>query len=188
MAEIAVFASGRGTNFEAVAKFLEDTPHRVCCLICDRKGAAALHRADELSIPAYRIPGWGADRERAEEEALRVLADFNPSLIVLAGFMRILSPGFLDAWEGRVVNLHPSLLPKYPGTRGIEESYASGDPEMGITIHLVDYGTDTGPVLLQRAVPRRPEESLETMERKIHELEHYWYPRVVRDLLNSPKR
>lgn len=188
MGEIAVFASGNGSNFEALAAGLNAGGHRVCCLICDRSDAYAIERAQRLGIPWHHIPGWGSDRRAAEEEALRILDRYKPGLVVLAGFMKILTPLFLEAWKNRVVNIHPSLLPKYPGTRGIEESYAAGEPEMGITIHLVDRGTDTGPVLLQRSVPRTPHDSLESMEEKIHRLEHRWYPEVIKDLLDRSER
>ncbi|MBN2050945.1 MAG: phosphoribosylglycinamide formyltransferase, partial [Spirochaetales bacterium] len=152
MAEAAVLASGNGSNFEALTHYLNTTEHRICCLICDREKAYALERAKRLSIPGYYIPGWGKNREAAETEALRILQDYNPHIVILAGFMRVLTPLFLDAWPNKVVNIHPSLLPKYPGTRGIEDSYASGDREVGITIHLVDSGVDTGPVLLQKKI------------------------------------
>ncbi len=188
MAEIAVFASGNGSNFEALVRGLEGSDHRVCCLICDRKKAYVFERAEGLSIPAHYIPGWNTNRTEAEERALEVLERYTPDLIVLAGFMRILSPRFLEHWENPVVNIHPSLLPKYPGAHGIAESYASGDPEVGITIHLVDRGTDTGPVLLQKSVRRLPSDTVETVEKKIHELEHYWYPRTVRKLLDETKK
>ena len=142
-----------------------------------------VQRAQKFTIAVHVIAGWGKDRGKAEDKALRFLDRYSPELIVLAGFMRLLTPRFLDRWANRVVNIHPSLLPKYPGTRGIEESYESGDPEIGITIHIVDAGTDTGPVLLQKSIPREKNDSLEDVENKIHALEHYWYPEVIKDLL-----
>jgi len=106
-------------------------------------------------------------------------------LVALAGFMRLLTPWFLDAFKGPVINIHPSLLPKYPGTHGIEESYASGDRELGITIMRVDAGVDTGPVILQKSFQREDGETLDAVEERIHALEHEWYPRVIVSMLDA---
>jgi phosphoribosylglycinamide formyltransferase-1 len=102
--------------------------------------------------------------------------------------MRLLTPTFLASFQGPIINLHPSLLPKYPGTRGIEESFRSGDPELGISIIRVDTGVDTGPVLLQRSFLREPGETLERVEERIHALEHRWFPQVVLEMLDQIDR
>ncbi len=115
----------------------------------------------------------------AEAEMLEVLREHRADAVALAGFMRLLTPFFLSRFEGPVLYLHPSLLPKYPGTRGIEESFRSGDRELGISVIRVDEGVDTGPVVLQRSFTRTGSESLEEIERRIHDLEHEWFPTAV---------
>ena len=105
-------------------------------------------------------------------------------IVALAGFMRLLTPWFLEAFKGPVINVHPSLLPKYPGIHGIQESYASGDNELGITIMRVDAGVDTGPTILQKSFQREPGETRDHVEARIHQLEHEWYPRVLLSMLD----
>lgn len=185
MARCAVFASGRGSNFRRITQVIQDSPHQVCCLICDKEKAPVLGLAGELSIPAHCFPYRGRTREEVEQDILSLLRKYNPDLVVLAGYMRLLSSSFLEAYPDNIINIHPSLLPQYPGTRGIEESYASGDRELGITIHYVDSGLDTGPVILQKSFERTGEESLEEIEERIHRLEHTYYPKVIMNLLNS---
>ncbi len=99
--------------------------------------------------------------------------------------MRILTPFFVEKYKGKLVNIHPALLPKYPGAHGIEESYASKDRELGITIHYVDSGVDTGPVILQKSFTRDMSETIEEIEKKIHKLEYDFYPEVIEKLLDS---
>jgi phosphoribosylglycinamide formyltransferase-1 len=126
-----------------------------------------------------------ATRQEVEQEILEILRTHEVELVVLAGYMRLLSPLLVDAYPGHIVNIHPSLLPNFPGTNAIEESFESKDHEMGITVHRVDYGMDTGPVILQRSLTRIPGESLEHAERRIHELEHQVYPEVVMNILED---
>ncbi len=185
MADIAVFASGNGSNFQAIAEHLQGGPHRVACLVCDRKRAFAFERAHTLGIPSYYVPYVGRTREEAESEMLAILKDHDVSLVVLAGFMRLLTPVLVDAFAGRIVNIHPSLLPKYPGTAAIEESFMSGDQELGITIHYVDHGMDSGPIIAQRSFSRVPGENLDEAETRIHALEHHTYPEVVMNILDE---
>ncbi|HTP58319.1 MAG TPA: formyltransferase family protein, partial [Spirochaetia bacterium] len=123
--------------------------------------------------------------EVVEKKIVRHLERRRVDLVALAGFMRLLTPWFLDAFKGPVINIHPSLLPKYPGTHGIEESYASGDRELGITIMRVDAGVDTGPVILQKSFQREDGETLDAVEERIHALEHEWYPRVIVSMLDA---
>jgi phosphoribosylglycinamide formyltransferase-1 len=185
MANLAVFASGGGTNFEALAKALAPTRHRLVCLIVDREDAFALKRAQKLDIPSYIVSYRGKSRLQAEEEALAILVSHEADYLALAGFMRLLSPRLIDAFPSRIINIHPALLPKYPGTHGIEESYRSGDRKLGISIHYVDYGLDSGPLILQRSFTRSGTESIDEIESRIHELEHHWYPKVMRDILDA---
>ena len=185
MAGIAVFASGRGSNFQAIGEAMAGSEHRIELLVCDRKKALVNQLARNMGVPVRNVSYLRNSREEVEGELEKLLKEQGVELIVLAGYMRLLGRGFIDAFPGRIINIHPSLLPRYPGTRGIEESYDSGDPELGITIHYVDYGMDTGPMILQKRILRREDESLESVKERIHGLEHRWYPEVILDLLNE---
>lgn len=183
MGKIAVLASGSGSNFQALAEAFSFTRHSVAGLICDRRDAYCFTRAAALNIPAVHISYFRRNREEAEKEILQVIGDWQVDLVVLAGFMRLLSPEFVEALKGKIINIHPSLLPRHPGTRGIRDSFEAGDPETGITIHYVDHGMDTGPIIRQEKLQRNPGETLEKLERRIHALEHRCYPETILALL-----
>ncbi len=200
MARLAVFASGTGSNFVAIAAALKAgrqgteaqagrpgaaRRHTIELLLCDVEGAPVLQRAAELKVPVFPVSYAGQARETVEKKILRHLERRQVDMVALAGFMRLLTPYFIEAFKGPVINLHPTLLPKYPGAHGIEKSYASGDTELGISIIRVDAGVDTGPVLLQKSFTRTGAETLEEIERRIHSLEHEWFPRVVIDMLDE---
>jgi phosphoribosylglycinamide formyltransferase-1 len=188
VANLAVLASGGGTNFQAIAEALACTRHSLACLVTDKKNAYALARAEKLGIPSRVVSYGGKSRRQAEEEILAALAPYRIDYIALAGFMRLLTPFFVDAYPSRIINIHPALLPKYPGAHGIRESYESGDRHLGITIHYVDYGLDSGPVILQQSFIRNGAESIDEIEACIHRLEHTWYPKVVIDLLDAVRQ
>lgn len=185
MAEIAVLASGSGSNFQALAEKLPAAGHKICCLIYDRKNAYAGERAEKLEIPAHYVCYPGKTKQEAEAEIFEIINRYNTQLIVLAGYMRLFTAWFINKFPGKIVNIHPSLLPEYPGTHGIEESYNSVDRELGITIHFIDEGLDTGPVIVQKSFMRKSTESLEEIEEKIHKLEHEWYPKIITGLLDK---
>ncbi|MDC7124061.1 MAG: phosphoribosylglycinamide formyltransferase [Spirochaetales bacterium] len=185
MANLAVFASGSGTNFEAITKAVLKTEHKVCCLICDKKDAAVFERAKKLRIPSFHVSYKSRTKAETEEEMIKILTEKETDLIALAGFMRLLTPKLVDCFKDRIINIHPSLLPKYPGTNGIKDSWESGDTELGITIHRIDYGLDTGPVIMQKSFSRYTDSSLEEVENRIHTLEHQFYPQVLLDILGS---
>ncbi len=184
MARLAVFASGKGSNFVAIAHALKGTRHSLEFLLCDVAGAPVLDRAAEMEIPVFPVSYAGEQREQMEKKIVRHLERRRVDIVALAGFMKLLTPRFLEAFKGPVINVHPSLLPKYPGIHGIEESYASGDGELGITIMRVDAGVDTGPVILQKSFRRDPGETREHVEARIHVLEHEWYPRILLSMLD----
>jgi phosphoribosylglycinamide formyltransferase 1 len=154
-------------------------------LVCDQEGAPVLERAAEMEVPTMLVSYAGAPREVVEKKIVRHLERRRVDMVALAGFMRLLTPFFIDAFKGPVVNLHPSLLPKYPGTHAIDESFASGDTDLGISIIRIDAGVDTGPVLLQKSFTRKPGETRQAVEKRIHALEHEWFPRVVLGLLDE---
>jgi len=183
---LAVFASGRGSNFIAIAGALAMAKrHAIEFVLCDVKGAPVLDRAQELGIPVVPVSYRGVTREAVEKKIVRHLERRRVDLVALAGYMKLLTPWFIHAFKGPVINLHPSLLPKYPGAHAIEESYRSGDKELGISVMRIDEGVDTGPVLLQKSFVRTGAESLEEIEAGIHKLEHEWFPRVLIGLLDD---
>ena len=187
MARLAVFASGTGSNFVAIAAAIT-TAHRhsIEFLLCDVPGAPVLNRAEELKVPTVLMPyPRGQPRQAVEKKMVRHLERRGVDVVALAGFMKLLTPYFLQAFKGPVINLHPSLLPKYPGAHAIEESFRSADPDLGISVIRVDEGVDTGPVLLQKSFRRDGTETRQQVETRIHELEHQWFPRVVIRMLDE---
>ncbi len=179
MANLAILASGGGSNFQALSVAIKDSEHTVKCLICDRKAAYAIERAKNLGIKVYYVTYFKRDKKEAESEINQILINEKCDLIALAGFMRIFSADFISSWKNKIINIHPSLLPKYPGTHGIEDSFNSGDIELGVTIHYVDHGMDTGPIIYQESFTRRDNETLESAEEEIHKIEHRIYPNIL---------
>ena len=184
MANAVVLASGNGSNFQAIAERVAESPHRIVALVCDRYGVPVLERARNLGIEAIVID-YATDRAAAEERLAEILTDLRPDYIFLAGFMKIISADLVSEFEGRMVNVHPALLPRYPGLNAIERAYAAGDATLGVTIHYVDAGVDTGPIIAQRSIERAAGDSLEAVEQRIHEIEHQLFPEVALALLDS---
>lgn len=182
MKRIAVLASGEGTNLEAILAAVDrgEISGRVVLVVSDHEEAPALERACCRSIPALCI---NSRLYRGREEYDRVLAgelgQAGVDLVVLAGFMRLLSPPLVKAFSGRIMNIHPSLLPSFPGTAGVQEALDYGVKVTGCTVHFVDEGLDTGPVILQESVPVLQGDTVETLHQRIHALEYRLYPRAV---------
>jgi phosphoribosylglycinamide formyltransferase-1 len=173
---IGVLVSGEGTNLQA----LIDAGLPICAVASNKPAVPALARAERAGIPAavFELSSY-RDREARDQAMAGWLHDHEVALVVLAGYMHLLTPGFLDRFPGRVVNVHPSLLPSFPGVHPIEEALASGVDTTGVTVHLVDEGVDSGPVLRQEPVPVEPQE---TLVERIHAVEHRLLPEVVRQL------
>ncbi len=184
MAKLAVLASGNGSNFEALARALEGSAHRLVLLVHDRKDAYARERAVRLGIPSRHVTWAGRSREEAEAELSSALSEAGTELVALAGFMRLLSPAFVENWAGRLVNVHPSVLPAWPGVDSVRRSFEAGAEEFGVTVHYVDSGMDTGTVIAQLKFRRWPGATLEEVEARVHELEHQLYPSVALELLD----
>jgi phosphoribosylglycinamide formyltransferase-1 len=159
--------------------------HQIEFLLCDVEGAPVLTRACELEVPTVLVSYKGVERQSVEKKMVRHLERRGVDLVALAGFMKLLTPWFIDAFKGPIINLHPSLLPKYPGIHSIEESWRSTDTELGISIIRVDPGVDTGPILLQKSFARGSSLNREEAERRIHALEHECFPGVLIDLLDD---
>lgn len=184
MGNLIVLASGNGSNFQAIAEyFITAKTHAVSALITDQRSAYVIERAQSLAIPYYVVPYFKKDRITAESIIASIINIYKADVIALAGFMRILSPAFIDQFRGKIVNIHPSLLPHYPGTNSIARAYEAGESQLGITIHYVDEGVDTGAIIVQKSIPRAP--TLEIMTERIHQLEHETYPAVLYSLLDS---
>lgn len=165
MKSIAVLASGSGTNLQAVIDRIEagELPAALRCVVSDRRGAFALERARRRGIPAFFLdPKTFPDRGAHEGAVAEVLERHGVELVVLAGWMRLLGAGFLRRFPQRVINIHPALLPAFPGTRGYEDAWAYGVKVSGCTVHFVDEGCDTGPIILQAVNPVREEDTFES--------------------------
>lgn len=195
-ARIAVMASGRGSNLEALLKaFPHDNPlGHIVLVISDQRDALALQKAVEAEVEAEYVPwprsreqgaAYQTGREQFEQVAGLLLQDQRIDLILLAGFMRLLSPKFVQAWQGRILNIHPSLLPQFPGLHAQRQALEAGVSESGCTVHFVDAGMDTGPIILQRRVPVLPDDTEETLAARILEQEHRAYPEAVQRVLQG---
>ncbi len=185
---MAVFASGNGSNLQALIARVEDgtLPAVIAVVISDRRDAFALERAKRAGLEALSLlPRDYTTREGYDEALLEAVRSRRVDWVVLAGFMRILSPGFVRSLKGRIVNIHPALLPKYPGTHAIERAFQAGEKEIGVTVHFVDEGVDTGPIIAQEKITVKTEETLEELIERVHEVEHTLYPRVVRELVTG---
>ncbi|MDM7325344.1 MAG: phosphoribosylglycinamide formyltransferase [Thermus sp.] len=182
-ARMAVLASGRGSNLEALLSAFPSGNRlgEVVLVLSDNPEAYALKRAEGRGVEAVASPWRG--RRAFEGEALALLEARRIDLVLLAGFMRLLSPSFVETWYGRLLNIHPSLLPLYPGLHVHRRVLEAGEKETGSTVHFVDQGMDTGPIILQGRVPILPGDTLEVLERRVLFLEHRLYPKAVRLVL-----
>jgi phosphoribosylglycinamide formyltransferase-1 len=182
MKKIAVLASGEGTNLEAILEAAERgrISAQVVLVISDRKKAPALERARRRGIePLHLDPRPYRGREEYDQALLAVLRRAGIDLVVLAGFMRLLSPVLVQAFPGRIMNIHPALLPAFPGTSGVEEALNYGVKVTGCTVHFVDEGLDTGPIILQETVPVLQDDTVKTLHMRIQAVEHRLYPRAI---------
>lgn len=184
---LAVFASGSGTNLQ---RFIEETraggciPARLALVVSDRPDCYALERARAAGIPVFAFdPKSYPDKAAYEREILDELQTRGVAWIALAGYMRIIGPTLLEPYRGRIVNVHPSLLPRFAGKDAIGQALRAGATETGVTVHLVDEGIDTGPILVQERVAIQPGDSVETLAARIHAVEHRLYPTVVAELV-----
>jgi phosphoribosylglycinamide formyltransferase-1 len=179
---IAIFASGSGTNFQAIVDAVKarTLSVEIACLICDRADAYVFQRAEREQVPSLLFsPKSYESKEAFEREVVRELMERKIDFIVLAGYMRLIGPTLLQAFRGRIINIHPSLLPSFPGKDGIGDALQYGVKVTGITIHFVDEGMDTGPIIAQVPVPVLDGDTKESLAERIHKEEHGWYPKVI---------
>lgn len=188
MKKIAVFASGSGSNFQAIAVAVQNGTlnAEISLLVCDKPGAFVVDRAEMIGIPLLVLsPKDFPSKEAYEAKILQKLTSLDVELVVLAGYMRLIGPTLLQAFEGRIVNIHPSILPAFPGKNAIGQALAAGVGETGVTIHFVDEGMDTGPIIASKAVTVNAGETRESLQKKIQRIEHSLYPEVLERLLNG---
>ncbi|CAH1851625.1 phosphoribosylglycinamide formyltransferase [Convivina praedatoris] len=185
---LAVFASGRGTNLAALQTAIvqKDLPAQIVRVIVDQRQAGAFEIAAKWNLPARLVDyRQYSNKSAAEEAILDQLAQDQVQGILLAGYMRILSPTMVHAYAGKIINLHPALLPAFPGRQSILDAYQAGVNQTGVTVHFVDDGVDTGQIIAQQRVIRYPDDQLSDLENRIHQVEHQLYPQVLAELLEK---
>jgi phosphoribosylglycinamide formyltransferase-1 len=175
---LAILLSGRGSNFAAIHRAITDgrLKAEIVCVISNVPDAPGLARARELGLSAHAVNHRVYPTRAAhEEEVLRILAEAEPDFICLAGYMRLLTPAFIAAWPHRILNIHPSLLPAFPGVDAQAQALAYGVKVSGCTVHFVDENLDAGAIIVQRAVQVREDDTVETLSARILEQEHVAY-------------
>lgn len=186
---IAVLISGSGTNMVSLVKAGQqaDCPYEVVLVLSNIEGAAGLDKARELGVEAVARPHrpYGKDRQAHEQAVDEVLRQHDVKLVVLAGYMRILTPWLVQAWKGRMLNIHPSLLPLYPGLDTHARALAAGDAEAGCTVHIVTEGMDEGPILGQARVPILSGDTPDILAERVKAAEHTLYPQVVAEFVTK---
>jgi phosphoribosylglycinamide formyltransferase-1 len=182
MTRLAVLASGRGSNFAAIAQSIESgsLDAEIVLLLSDRANAGALDLAKEKGIPSHYIPYDRKDRAAFEQEAITQIQQANADLIILAGFMRLITPLFIQAFEGKILNIHPSLLPAFKGLNAQKQALEYGVKIAGCSVHIVTQDMDSGPILGQRAVPVLDGDTEDRLADRILEQEHLLYPEVIK--------
>jgi phosphoribosylglycinamide formyltransferase-1 len=186
---LAILLSGRGSNFAAIHQAIvqRELNAEIVCVISNQPDAPGLARARELGLPAHLINHRDyATRAAHEEEVMRIVAEAEPDFICLAGYMRLLTPVFIAAWRHRILNIHPSLLPAFPGVDAQAQALAYGVKVSGCTVHFVDENLDAGPIIVQRTVPVRDDDAVDTLAARILEQEHIAYVEALVALATRP--
>lgn len=188
MKRFAVVLSGEGTNLQAILEALRAgrLAGELAVVLSNRPGARGLERARRAGIPAEAIDHRAfSSRAAFDAELTRRLERHAVELVVLAGFMRVLTPGFVRSWADRILNLHPALLPAFPGLDAQAQALRAGVKISGCTVHFADEGVDTGPIIAQRAVAVLPNDTVESLSKRIHLQEHALYPLVIDRVLRG---
>lgn len=186
MNRLAIFASGTGSNFVALEQAVREgrLDASIELVVCDKPGAPVIEKAKQAGLKTLvQSPKSFPSKAFYEKEILKNLKACKVEWLVLAGYMRLIGPTLLENYPSRIVNIHPSLLPDFPGLHSIEKAYEAGVEKTGVTVHLVDEGMDTGPILAQEVVPVNPNDSLAALEARIHAVEHQLYPKTLQELL-----
>ena len=179
---LAVLISGSGSNLQSIFDHIDQDRlnARIACVISNNPDAYGLKRAEIHKIPYYSVPHTAfADKGDFEKAILEVLAGYNPDLIILAGFMRILSEEFIHHYKNRILNIHPSLLPKYKGLNTHKRVLAAGDKQHGATVHVVTPDLDSGEIIIQQACRIDSDDDESSLQQKVHEIDHVIYPQAI---------
>jgi phosphoribosylglycinamide formyltransferase-1 len=179
---VAIFLSGRGSNFEAIyrSSMKVNSPFKIVVVISDKKHAPGLKKAREYGIPSFYVsPKRPKSKEQYEREILQILREKEAELICLAGYMRIVGTELLKDYENRILNIHPALLPSFPGLDAQKQALDYGVKITGCTVHFVDPGVDTGPIILQKAVEVKEDDTEEDLAQRILEQEHLAYSEAI---------
>ena len=190
MTRVGVLLSGRGSNFQAIADRVADgdVPAEIAVVIANRADAAGLEAARARGLKAICLPSKGIDREVFDRQLIEALREHDVEWVILAGYMRILSAAFIRAFPQRILNIHPSLLPAFPGLDAQHQAFDYGVKITGCTVHFVDEHLDHGPIVMQAAVTVEPEDTAETLSARILKEEHRIYSASLRRLLTEPWR
>ena len=186
--KVAVFASGSGSNFASIVEHIKTGQLNIelACLVCNQPDAFVLRRAEDFGVPTVLLNHRDFPSREAHDRAIvEAIQTFEVQWVVMAGGMRIVSPLLIEAFEGRVLNIHPSLLPSFKGLRAVEQAWRAGVKITGCTVHFVVPEMDAGPIVGQAAVPVFEDDTLETLQQRIHSQEHLLYPRAIAQAIAS---
>ncbi|HYP12560.1 MAG TPA: phosphoribosylglycinamide formyltransferase [Bryobacteraceae bacterium] len=190
MRRLGILISGRGSNFEAIARSISEgrLDAEIAIVVSNREGAPGLALAESLGIPARCIPSKGLDRLTYDRLLIGALQEHDVELVCLAGFLRLLSADFIHAFPERVVNIHPSLLPSFPGLDAQHQALEHGVRVTGCTVHFVDEHLDSGPIILQSAVPVLDDDTVDTLSARVLKQEHTTYTQAIALVLSGKYR
>ncbi|GAA4228024.1 phosphoribosylglycinamide formyltransferase-1 [Sagittula marina] len=190
MTRVAIFVSGGGSNMvKLVESMTGDHPGRACVVLSNQPDAGGLKKAADMGVPTLAVDHrpFGKDRQSFEDALQTALVPFEPDMICLAGFMRVLTAGFVSPWQGKMLNIHPSLLPKYKGLHTHARALEAGDGEAGCTVHEVTPALDDGPILGQARVTVAPDDTPDTLAARVLGMEHQLYPLVLRRFIEGKR-
>lgn len=188
MSRLAVFASGSGSNFQALIDAVEEKRLQadINLLVCDQPEARVIGRAQYHGVPCFAFSAKEyQSKEIFENEILKKLREYEIDCVILAGYMRLIGPTLLGAYGGKIINIHPSLLPSFPGKDAVGQALEAGVKVTGVTIHYVDAGMDTGPIIAQEAVTVSETDTRESLQKKIQHVEHRLYVDTVNKIVQS---
>ncbi len=187
MFKIVVLLSGEGSNLQAIIDQVSsgEIKAEIVAAISNRADANGLNRAEKAGIPNIILEhSHFSDREAFDQSLAQIIDSYEPDLIVLAGFMRILSDGFVEKFHGKLINIHPSLLPKYKGLHTHKRALENGDTEHGATVHYVVPALDSGETIIQGVVPVKKDDTEESLAQRVHDIEHIIYPKAIKGLID----
>ena len=190
MKRIGILLSGRGSNFEAIARQIDESKliAEIAVVVSNVESAPGLQRARERGFDVFSANSKGLSREAFDRQVIHVLEEKRVDLVCLAGFMRLLSPSFIQTFRNRILNIHPSLLPAFPGLDAQRQALEYGVKVSGCTVHFVDEGLDSGPIIMQAVVPVLDGDTEESLSARILEQEHQIYSKAIQHVLDGQIR